>query len=194
LEDNGILFSNGTALHIQNCVFRNFAAESLSFNTNIRAKLFVSDSIFIHNGIGLAVLPHSTGSADVVLERIEIQGNQFGLLLDSSFATGGNGIHAVLRDGIASGNDIDGIVVTTESLGEPPAFLFMERSSAVENGGIGIRADSPRATVLLSNSKITRNGTGVTATNGGQILTYGNNDNNINVGAEGTATRSLSLF
>jgi hypothetical protein len=200
---SGIQFINGAALHVQNCVFRDFEDNGagqgfgLFFHNVSNAKLLVSDSIFFNNGSGSGTggmsIVAETGSIDLVLERVQLENNVVGLRLDSSQATKGNGIHAVLRDSVVSNNASDGISVFTQS-GKPPAFLFMERSSTVGNGGNGIVVNGPRATVLLSDSTITRNGTGVSAINGGQLISYSNNDNNNNISAEGTATGSLSLF
>jgi hypothetical protein len=67
----------------------------------------------------------------------------------------------------------------------------MVRSSIISNNAIGIAADQS-ATVRISQSTVTGNGTGWQATNGGQLLTYGNNnvDGNTNNGA---ATTTLAL-
>jgi len=45
-----------------------------------------------------------------------------------------------------------------------------------------------RATILLNDNTITRNGTGISATNSGQLISYGNNKNNDNLGPEGAPT------
>ena len=107
--------------------------------------------------------------------------------------TSGAGSHVVVRDSVMSGNAANGIHALTRP-GAPPAFAVVERSSIVNNAGSGILADGPGATVLLSDSTITRNGTGVTTVNGGQLFSYGNNRNNNNLGAEGTATGFFSAF
>jgi hypothetical protein len=161
--------------------------------------LFISDSIFFNNGGprsggGIFVRPGGTATADVVLERVRVEDNLVGISLDGAITGFGGSIHAVLRDSVVSGNVSDGVAVSTESSGKPPAFVFMERSAAVGNGRNGIFAAGPHAIVLLSDTKITRNGTGVSTVNGGQLITYGNNNNNINLGAEGSATGSFSLF
>ena len=64
----------------------------------------------------------------------------------------------------------------------------------VGNAGSGIDVDGPHAVVFLRDSLITRNGTGVSAVNGGQLISYGNNVNNNNVGAEGSATATFVQF
>jgi len=56
------------------------------------------------------------------------------------------------------------------------------------------RVCGPHAVVLVSGSTITRNGVGIDVIAGGQLISYGNNRNNNNIGAEGTATAFFSLF
>ena len=199
---NGIVFQGGSALHIQNCVFKNFEGGDkggLVFQPTGNSQLFVSDTIFFNNGSaantgGIVVQPSGTGSANVVLDRVHLENNVVGLRLDAAvFATGGNGIHAVMRDSVVSGNASDGVSVFTQT-GKPSSFLFVDHSHMVNNAGSGIRADGPHATVLLRDSVITRNGTGVTTVNSGQLISYGNNANNNNIGAEGTATGTFASF
>ena len=56
------------------------------------------------------------------------------------------------------------------------------------------RVCGPHAVVLFSDSTITRTGVGIDVIAGGQLISYGNNRNNNNIGAEGTATAFFSLF
>ena len=67
----------------------------------------------------------------------------------------------------------------------------MVRNSTASNNAVGIAADQT-AMVRVGQSTITGNGTGWQATNGGQVLSYGNN----NVGGnntDGVATSTLTL-
>src|SRR5262249_61374240 len=76
--------------------------------------------------------------------------------------------------------------------GPSPAFTMVERTASGNNAGIGIKADGPGATMLLDGDVVVRNGTGLSATNSGQLISYGNNKVNNNVGADGTPTGSYS--
>src|SRR5262249_47748763 len=141
---------------------------------------------------GMLIEPQGFNRADVVLDRVHLENNVDGLIIDGA-ATGGPGSHVVVRDSVMSGNAANGIHAYTLA-GGSPAFALVEHSSMVNNGQSGILADGPRATVLLKESTITRNGTGVSTINGGQLISYGNNSNNNNIGAEGAATGFLSAF
>ena len=68
----------------------------------------------------------------------------------------------------------------------------MERTSSLNNAGTGILADGPRATMLLNDNTVARNGAGISAVNGGQLISYGNNRVNNNLGADGVPTGNFS--
>src|SRR5262249_42821882 len=127
---------------------------------------------------------------DVVLDRVHLENNVRGLWVDGTDSTG-NGAHVIVRDSVVSGNAADGIIATSAS-GQAPAFLMVERTSSVNNAGAGILANGPRATMLLADDTIVRNGTGINAVNGGQVISYGSNKVNNNIGADGTATGNYS--
>src|SRR5262249_23071009 len=163
-------------------------AFGLLANPSGNVKLFVSDTIIYNNGNvpfsgGIAITPLGSGTAEVVLDRVHAENNVIGILVGGIFGNG-NGAHVVIRDSVVSGNIGDGIVAVS-SPGQAPAFILVEHTSSVSNKGIGIHADGPRATILLKDNTITRNGTGISATNSGQLISYGNNTNNNNIGPEG---------
>src|SRR5262249_40373717 len=65
--DGGIVFIQGSALHVQNCVVRNFQSPGLgiAFNPSGNSQLFLSDTLVYNNGStpgtgGLTIQPHST--------------------------------------------------------------------------------------------------------------------------------------
>src|SRR5262249_13960106 len=162
------------------------------------SQLFVSDTIIFNKGAnsgangGINIVPATHGTANVVLDRVQMENNVNGLVVNGQFATG-VGAHVILRDSVISGNVGNGVWSLTSG-GHAPAFVLVERSSLVNNSQNGILANGPGATVLLKESTITRNGAGVSTVNSGQLISYGTNTNNNNIGAEGTATSFLSAF
>ena len=196
--DNGITFEVGSALHVQNCVIKNFTGGfsfGLVFVPPGNSQLFVSDSIIVNNGLdaasgGFLISPDRTGSANVVLDGVHVENNVDGLVINGSFSTGA-GVHVIVRGSVFSGNAGNGIRAVSAP-GKAPAFALVERSSMVNNLQNGLLADGPHATVLLKDNTITRNGAGISAVNGGQLISYGNNTNNNNIGPEGAPTSSLS--
>jgi len=198
----GIRITTASAVHIQNCVIRNFEASpgngvGIFLSPGGNTQMFVSDTIIFNNGStattgGIVIEPTGTGSANVVLDRVHLENNVRGLWADGSLSTG-NGVHVILRDSVSSGNAGDGILATSAS-GKAPAFVVVDRSTTANNAGAGIAANGPRAVVLLRDSFITRNGSGVSTVNGGQLISYANNANNNNLGAEGVATGTFAPF
>jgi len=191
----GILINSASAVHIQNCVIRSFEFAGSGFGILLldgKAQLFASDTIIFNNGSsaatgGISIRPFSQGTrANVVLDRVHLENNVVGLLVNGS-ANASVGPHVVLRDSVVSGNASDGIRAFTIA-GESPAFIVVEHSSVSNNVGNGILADGPHATVLLNDNTITRNGTGIGTANSGQLISYGNNKNNNNIGPEGAPT------
>ena len=198
----GISIFQAQAVHIQNCVIRNFQAAGLGTGIGMvpvgNTDLLVSDTLIFNNGTvantgGITIRPTGVGVANVVLDRVHLENNVNGLTVDSNSAASGAGSHVILRDSVASSNAGDGILAMTGTA-HPPAFIVVERSTSVSNAGVGIHAVGPGGTILVSDTTISRNGQGVSANNAGQIISYGNNRNNNNVGAEGTATGTLPLF
>jgi hypothetical protein len=198
----GISFVNGSALHIQNCVIRNYEDATfgygLFFAPSGNSQLFVSDTIIFNNGSaavsgGILIRPFGpAGRAKVVLDRVHVENNVEGLLINGT-TSGAVAAHVIVRDSVLSGNAANGIHAITVG-GAGPAFAVVERSLMANNAGAGILADGPGATLLLGSSTITRNGTGVSTINSGQLISYGNNKNNNNIGAEGTATSMYTAF
>ena len=197
----GIQLFSAAALHVQNCVIRNigkdFVGTAIEFLPSSNSELLMSDSVVYNNGTaadtgGIHIAPRGIGSARVVLERVHIENNVFGIKVDGTRSTGA-GSRVVLRDSVVAGNVASGIIAYTIA-GGAPSLIEVDQSTTVDNGQDGILADGPRAVVLLNNSTITRNGTGVATANGGQLISYRNNRNNNNIGAEGTATGFLARF
>ena len=200
----GISYSVAAALHIQNCVIKNFedpqAGTGIQVPANGTQQMFISDTLIYNNGGalgdngvggGILVSINTTGTEAIVLDRVHLENNVFGLKVDNSQNTMGNGVHVVVRDSVISGNAASGIIASLAP-GAKPVIMFVEHSSIVNNGNNGVLADGQHAVVILNDNTITRNGTGIKATNGGQLISYGNNKNNNNVGAEGAPTSTFS--
>jgi Right handed beta helix region len=165
LASEGIQVRRATAVHIQNCVIRNFGGlgggVGISLMPAVNSRLFVSDSIIFNNGSSLTagaitVRPSgSSASANVVLDRVVLEKNIVGLKVDGT-SSNGKGVHAIIRDSVVSSNAADGILAISSS-GKGPATIILERTASVNNGRNGILADGPRTTALLRDSVITGN-------------------------------------
>ena len=194
----GIVFLSGSALHVQNCVVRNFErtdALGIFFGpTSTTSQLFVSDTLVYNNGSransgGIVIEPSNAFGVTAVLDRVHLENNVIGLTVDGRNSS--VGVRVVIRDSVVSGNAGDGILAVT-SPGRAAAFLVVERTTSVNNAGTGIEANGPHATILLKENTVIQNAVGIAAVNSGQLISYGNNSVNNNVGPDGTPTGSYS--
>jgi hypothetical protein len=154
--------------------------------------LTIADSVISNGGSGatgggIVVKPDAGGSARVALERTAVSGNVFGIAFDGSNSAAG--INAIIKDSMISGNSQDGIVATTTA-GHAPIGVFVS-GSASSNNAYGIRAIGPNVTVRVEDTKITGNNTGLAASGGGGLLSYGNNKVDAN-GSNGAFTGSAA--
>ena len=186
------------SLHIQNCVVRNFQSAGtfplgIFFGVFNAASLFADDTLVYNNGSvsnsGGILLNNAGGAIKVVLNRVRLENNVFAF---QALGSGGKEAHVTIRDSTVTGNAADGIVA--QSVAGANVVVLVKRTTVTNNAGIGLHADGAHGIILVSGAKVSDNGTGVSATNGGQVISYGNNRNNSNIGAEGTATSTFSLF
>ena len=183
----GIHIFSASAVHIQNCVIRNFegsGAVGIFVRVGNNTALFVSDSIIFNNGNvsdtgGIWITVFGAGSATVVLDRVHLENNVFGLLADGTQSTG-KGIHVTVRDSVVSGNASNGIWAFRPTAGGSSTVILVDRTAALNNAGAGVLADTS-GVVQISNSTIEYNGSGASVVNGGRLFSYGNNviDNNL---------------
>ncbi len=180
---NGIKFMQGSALHVQDCVIKNFASPAVGsgngiiFSPNTPAELYVTDCVISDNvNAGITVEPVAGGAAKVVITRVNAENNAAGIRADTSIGPSApGGVVMMVVDSVSAGNTNHGIAAVTGGAGSPPATILVDRSSAVNNGQNGFRAVGAAAVVRIGNSDSTGNGQGTAVVSGGQILSYGNN-------------------
>ena len=193
----GIEFDSGSALHIQSCVVRNFtgttgAAVGIYFVPSTKAKLFVSDSIIHNNGSGgggftggIIVRPGNHADVDIVLNRVRLENNVIGLHVDT-FSTTGD-VHVAIRNSVVSGSSGNAMETMADPSPTSRIIAFVRNSAVIGNAGVGISSFGS-SIVAVSAATVARNGAGLSATNGGQIISYRNNEIDNNTGPDGTPT------
>lgn len=173
----GIQFTSGAALNIQKSAVRGFTNSGINFAPSAASALFVSDTIVTGNGNnGILVSASGAGAVNAMLSRVTASRNGVGIFAN------GSSVSVTLTDTVA-GNNSYGVGASSSKV--------MVRNSALSNNTVGIAADQS-AIVRVGQSTITANGTGWTATNGGQVQSYGNNNVSGNV-ADGTLTSTVAL-
>jgi hypothetical protein len=171
----GIQFNSGQSLNIQKSLVRNFTNSGISFAPSAASALFVSDTVVSHNSNNGILVVGGSSAVTGALSRVTASANGVGI-----FASGS--VNLSIADTVVNSNNY-GIAASSSTV--------MVRNSTASNNAVGIIADQS-ATVRVGQSTITGNGTGWQATNGGQVLSYGNN----NVGGnttDGTATSTVAL-
>jgi hypothetical protein len=180
---NGVRFLAGGALYVENCTINGFngasAGVGISFEPAGTSQLFVSDTVVRNsrlsaNGGGLLIKPVGSGFANVVLERVRLERNVFGLRVT-------NAATISISDSVIAGNAFNGMTVLSAGT---PVNVFVDGTSIVGNGGTGISVSGAVATVRIGGSTVTGNATGL-APGSGQILSYQTNhiDGNTTDGA-----------
>jgi hypothetical protein len=100
-----------------------------------------------------------------------------------------NGKATVTRS-VAFGNTANGFAIVA---GAALAELTIDSSVSSSNGTSGVATSGAMAVVRLSNTTITdNNGMGLNSSLGGQIVSFGNNHVNGNLGGNGVPTLTIS--
>jgi hypothetical protein len=182
----GIRILSAKAVHVQNCVIKNFSGGfGISVATSAgTVQVFVNDTVISNNGSGtlgggVLVRPSGAGSARVHLTRVMVDGNVFGLRVDGTGSTGVSGNGLFVRDSVVSGNSQAGVSILVP-VGGQPGSIFVDRSAVVANGTAGLSADGLGAGILVANSTITVNTTGVATANSGSVFSFKTNNLNNN--------------
>ena len=199
LGSAGINFNNGAALYVENCAiygWQNATGVGIMFAppAGVTAKLHVTDSIISNNGLaasggGIIIQPSGSGSARVVIERSHVENNTYGIFANGTGSTGVIIVH--IKDSVVANNVFNGISAYTAA-GQSTVSVTVDRSSSLLNGADGILAQGSPAYVLLNNSTVLSNITGLHSISGGNILSYQNNQLTGNA-TDGSPTAVLTV-
>jgi hypothetical protein len=192
---NGIRFLAGGALHVQNCVIRNFRSAN-AFGINIApasgtAEVFVSNSVIADNGNpstggGVQIRPTGTATVRGVLSRVVVNNNTSGIFVDGG-ATSGQ-IHLTVSDSVTGGSLFSGIASVSAGA---TARVVVERTVSASNT-TGINSVGTGAVVILGSSTVTGNTTGLAFSSNGSLFSYQDNNVNGNLTTDGTPSATLT--
>jgi hypothetical protein len=191
----GVRYVAGGALHIQNSTIQKFQGANgagISFAPNLAGNLVVSNTTVLANGQpgvggGIEIVPTGSASSKVTLENVQVEGNaNAGIRLDMGGTTAGVVSLLVADSHIVSGQA--GITVNTPGAGVATVMLL--RSEIANNYGAALTAAGGSAIVRVTDSAITGNQSGVFASGGATIASYGDNrlDANPPAGAANNGT------
>jgi len=168
--NNGITFTSGAALNIQNCVIRGFSNNSLYLIPTVSTDINVSSTIASGNGGGIVLQPSGTSiTVTASFEQVQVIHNSgSGFVVLGAGMTGS--LRAIAADSLASGNGTNGFENET-SAGKAATTFTVTNSKAVNNQ-TGLLTNA--ATMFLNSTTVSGNTTGFFVA-GGVINSYGNN-------------------
>lgn len=186
---NGIRFLQSGALRVENVQIFNFVDKGIDFIPTGNSELMVLRSEIYNNGnaatdFAINIRPTGAASAIATIDRTVVQNNTTGILFDSSGTSAVIG--GTIVESTVAGNTGTGI---TAKAG-PSVFLSINRTVSSFNG-TGVQADGANAGVLLSNSIVNGNSTGLSLINSGVI---GSNTTNFflgNLGVNGAPSSTV---
>jgi hypothetical protein len=107
----------------------------------------------------------------VVLDKVYVENNLTGILIDGRFTTGVNNV--TVRDSAASGNSSYGLYALDGGGGA--TAVTVEGSTFAANATQGILSNGANASVRVRNSTVNGNARGLLAVGGSQIISHGSN-------------------
>jgi hypothetical protein len=174
---NGVRFLAGAALHIEDSIITKFNAANgtgVTFAPSGASELTISNTIITDNGTsssgqGILIRPTGVGSAKVTLTNVEIANNFDGLRAEAVAA----GTKVSIMNSNSSENTQHGFAAIGTG---GPVEMMIQDSMAAYNGSSGIIANTANATVRMTGTTSTGNGTGTNQSGGGLIQSYGDNN------------------
>lgn len=183
---NGIRFIGAGTLHVHKTQIRGFRGASgngISFAPTGFGELFVDSCYIQDNGTfttaGILIKPTGSGSANVTINRTQLENNTNGIIADGSASTG-VAVNITVRDSLVGGGSASGIVATTIAARAAIGGVI-DNTLVTGNAASGVKADGATASglgsaiVRVNNSAITLNVSGITALNSGQVRSFTNN-------------------
>jgi hypothetical protein len=184
---NGIEMINvGVVLHVHKTQIRNCRGANglLVAPSSGLAKVTIADSYITDNGAavgnaGILVRPTGGASANVSVNRVQLEANTNGIFMDGSGGAGPSNLS--VKDSLLGASSSNGIAVASSSA----AFKAVVDSSLITfNVGVGAAVAGTGGTLLLGSNTIMGNVTGV-SNSGGTLQSFKNNQIGAN-GADGT--------
>ena len=168
----GIRFLQGSSLTVENVAIRNFTGgvtpAGIAFFPSGAANLTLNNVSIVNSGTpaagsGIHIKPTGAGTRKVMIGNTMVDNSQRGILIDgtgntgtifstianSSFSNGGRGIHVI-----------------TPAAGGSNVRLTLDNVTSTNYDGHGLLVEGATAQVLVGDSTITNNATGVGVTSG----------------------------
>ena len=182
----GIAFNSGAALDLENCTLSGsgfFASASLYFapttaaSGGVPAELTVRNCDMTDNSSGNVLIRPSNGVAVAALiENTLMAKGLYGIKADDSAGSGM--IRVDVKYSTAKGNTNNGFLAVGTGAG--PVHFMIDHSTAENNGVYGAVATGANAFMIVTNSTLMGNGTGLAQLSGATVASTGTNTINFN--------------
>ena len=195
VNNAGILFASGAALHVENCTLVGTGgggpaalhfAPTVAASGGVPVELSVRNSTISNNPGGNVLIKPSAGVAVAVLiENTLMAEGPYGIRADN---TAGSGMIRVdVKYSTAKGNSNNGFLAV--GTGASPIHFMIDHSTAENNVVNGAIATGAQAFMIVGGSALMGNGTGLAQSSGATVASYGNSGINFNTSnTSGTIT------
>lgn len=158
----GILILGAKDVRIENCKIYGFSGRGID-DHRTSGHLAVTNTVVSDNAqSGIVALSGGGSTLNITIDHVQMHGNG-----NSGFAITG-GTRALVMHSSATSNAVHGFYADSN------AMLILEDTASFANVSDGVISLSG-ATIWLSNTTVTNNGTGIYTGMGSSILSYGNN-------------------
>ncbi|MGZ9068982.1 MAG: hypothetical protein ACXW3I_06055 [Allosphingosinicella sp.] len=181
---NGIRFIASGSLHIEDSVIRRFNAANsagVSFAPSGVGNLYISNTTITQNGNGatgggIVIAPTAGGSVKAIINNTRVRGNaNVGIVVNSAGTASANGLLTTIVHSEMSGSPT-GLSVVGGGAGNN----VMVANSTIALNTTGVNTTGGVTAVRIGTTNISSNTTGITASAGGTNRSYGNNQVNGN--------------
>lgn len=179
---NGIRFIAGGALHVEDCVIKRFNAANsfgISFQPSGTSRLYLRNVSISENGNGatgggILIQPTgAAGSARFQLDNVALQNNaNIAIRIDTTGNTSPAGILGVIENAQIATSTVG--ISSLTPVGNSGVRVVIDNVTVSENG-TGIVSNGGSSALIVSNSTIFSNTTGVSRLNNGVMNTFNNN-------------------
>jgi hypothetical protein len=170
---SGVSISNAAGVTIENCVIQGFTGQNgtgIFVQTSNAVQVNVTDTLIAGNVSGVFISPTGSGATEFIFERVRVAKNVGGgILVEGDSSTGA--ITGVVRDSVLTGSPAYGILADS-TINTSPVTVSLDHT-VVGNNGTGV-ISAGGAAVILNNSTVQVNNTGLFTNTGGAIFSYGN--------------------
>jgi len=180
-SSNALKIGSGMGATITNCVFNGSLGPAIQIYPNNGSTSFMavylSHSLITGssgtNAGAVEVKPSGSTSVGLHFNHVEIVGASYGIRTDGSLLTLGSSVSTFVSD--SEFFAMTNAAVNAFSTAGHGTVLATFDNTHILNTGVGLKANGPLSSVVLTNNTVTGNGIGIQQQNGATVRTSGNN-------------------